>query len=116
CPNPDSRVKLIGEKDALGLNRIALDWQLTDLDKRRLRRSHALIGGEVGRLGGGRFKLDDWLLADDNSWPEDLHGGHHHMGTCRMSDDPKQGVVDRDCRVHGFDNLYVARSALYSPP
>jgi choline dehydrogenase-like flavoprotein len=113
CPNPDSRVKLIGEKDALGLNRIALDWQLTDLDKRSLRRSQELIGAEFGRLGVGRFKLDDWLLADDNSWPEDLHGGHHHMGTCRMSDDPKQGVVDRDCRVHGFDNLYVAGSAVY---
>ena len=113
CPNPDSRVKLIGEQDALGLNRIALDWQLTDLDKRSLRRSQELIGAEFGRLGVGRFKLDDWLLADDNSWPEDLHGGHHHMGTCRMSDDPKRGVVDRDCRVHGFDNLYVAGSAVY---
>ncbi|HUL04918.1 MAG TPA: GMC family oxidoreductase [Candidatus Acidoferrum sp.] len=113
CPNPDSRVKLIDEKDALGLNRIALDWRLTELDKRSLRRSQELIGAEFGRLGVGRFKLDDWVLADDSSWPDDLHGGHHHIGTCRMSDDPKQGVVDRDCRVHGFDNLYVAGSAVY---
>ena len=30
-----------------------------------------------------------------------------------MSDDPREGVVDRDCRVHGFDNLYVAGSAVY---
>ena len=30
-----------------------------------------------------------------------------------MSDDPTRGVVDRDCRVHGFDNLYVAGSAVY---
>src|SRR5215470_1587204 len=113
CPNPESRVKLIGERDALGLNRIALDWRLTELDKRSLRHSQELIGAEFGRLGVGRFKLDDWVLADDHSWPDDLHGGHHHMGTCRMSDDPKQGVVDRDCRVHGFDNLYVAGSAVY---
>ena len=114
CPNPDSRVKLIGEKDALGLNRIALDWRLTELDKRSLRRSQELIGAEFGRLSVGRFKFDDWVLADDTSWPEDLLGGHHHMGTCRMSDDPKRGVVDRDCRVHGFDNLYVAGSAVYA--
>jgi choline dehydrogenase-like flavoprotein len=113
CPNPDSRVKLIGEKDALGLNRIALDWRLTEFDKRSLRHSQELIGAEFGRLGVGRFKLDDWVLADDGSWPEDLHGGHHHMGTCRMSDEPTRGVVDRDCRVHGFDNLYVAGSAVY---
>jgi choline dehydrogenase-like flavoprotein len=113
CPNPDSRVKLTGEKDILGLNRIALNWQLTEFDKRSLRRSQELIGAEFGRLGVGRFKFDDWVLADDTSWPEDLHGGHHHMGTCRMSNDPKQGVVDRDCRVHGLDNLYVAGSAVY---
>jgi choline dehydrogenase-like flavoprotein len=113
CPNPDSRVKLIGEKDALGLNRIALDWRLTDFDKRSLRRSQELIGAEFGRLGVGRFKLDDWVLADDNSWPEDLHGGHHHMGTCRMSEGPNEGVVDRNCRVHGVDNLYVAGSAVF---
>jgi choline dehydrogenase-like flavoprotein len=113
APIPTGRVKLIGEKDALGLNRIALDWRLTELDKRSLRRSQELIGAEFGRLGVGRLKLDDWLLADDDSWPEDLHGGHHHMGTCRMSADPKRGVVDRDCRVHGFDNLYVAGSAVY---
>lgn len=30
-----------------------------------------------------------------------------------MSDDPKTGVVDLDCRVHGIDNLYVASSAVY---
>ena len=113
CPNPDSRVTLTDEKDALGLNRIALNWQLTQFDKRSLRRSQELIGAEFGRLGVGRFKLDDWVLADDDSWPEDLHGGHHHMGTCRMSDDPTHGVVNRDCRVHGFDNLYVAGSAVY---
>jgi len=113
CPNPESRVTLTGEKDALGLNRIALDWRLTEFDKRSLRRSQELIGAEFGRLGVGRFKFDDWVLADDVSWPEDLHGGHHHMGTCRMSDDPREGVVDRDCRVHGFDNLYVAGSAVY---
>jgi len=113
CPNPDSRVMLIAERDALGLNRIALDWRFTELDKQSLRRSQALIGAEFGRLGVGRFKYDDWVLADDTSWPDELLGGHHHMGTCRMSDDPKSGVVDRDCRVHGMDNLYVAGSAVY---
>ena len=35
------------------------------------------------------------------------------MGTTRMSDDPRCGVVDRDCRVHGIDNLYVAGSSVF---
>jgi choline dehydrogenase-like flavoprotein len=35
------------------------------------------------------------------------------MGTTRMHDDPKQGVVDRNCRVHGIDNLFVAGSSVF---
>jgi choline dehydrogenase-like flavoprotein len=35
------------------------------------------------------------------------------MGTTRMAADPSEGVVDRDCRVFGTDNLYVASSAVF---
>ncbi|HEX5451187.1 MAG TPA: GMC family oxidoreductase, partial [Candidatus Limnocylindrales bacterium] len=37
----------------------------------------------------------------------------HHMGTTRMADDPADGVVDRDLKVHGTDNLYVAGSSVF---
>ena len=33
-----------------------------------------------------------------------------------MSDDPKTGVVDRDCRVHGIENLYIGGSSVFSSP
>jgi choline dehydrogenase-like flavoprotein len=39
-------------------------------------------------------------------------GSHHLMGTTRMHEDPRQGVVDANCRVHGLDNLYVAGSSV----
>jgi choline dehydrogenase-like flavoprotein len=32
----------------------------------------------------------------------------HPCGTCVMNDDPSAGVVDRDCRAHGIDNLFIA--------
>jgi choline dehydrogenase-like flavoprotein len=35
------------------------------------------------------------------------------MGTTRMSADPRHGVVDGDCRVHGVANLYVAGSSVF---
>jgi choline dehydrogenase-like flavoprotein len=31
-----------------------------------------------------------------------------------MSADPKEGVVDADCRVHGYENLYVAGSSVFT--
>ena len=37
----------------------------------------------------------------------------HHLGTTRMSETDQTGVVDRDCRIHGMDNLYVAGSSVF---
>jgi choline dehydrogenase-like flavoprotein len=35
------------------------------------------------------------------------------MGTCRMGDDPKTSVVDRDLRVHGHSNCFVVSSTAW---
>lgn len=42
-----------------------------------------------------------------------LSGGQHQAGTCRMGDDPARSVVDRDGRVHGYENLYVADGSVH---
>jgi choline dehydrogenase-like flavoprotein len=113
APNPDSRVRLGAAVDALGIPRIALDWRLSELDKRSLLAGHLAIAEELGRTGLGRLQIDDWLSADLTGWAPELVGGHHHMGTTRMSRDPGQGVVDPSSRVHGIANLYVAGSSVF---
>ena len=84
-PNPDSRVRLGDQLDGLGLPRIALDWRLTELDKRSLLAGHQAVAEELGRIGVGRLQIDDWLTADPTSWSPTLGGGHHHLGTTRMN-------------------------------
>ena len=111
-PNPDSRVTLSAEKDRLGLNRVRLDWRLSPLDKHSIGRAHQIIDDVVQQAGIG--KVEQPLPADgSNAWPDNLQWGWHHMGTTRMHDDPKQGVVDRNCKVHGMHNLYVAGSSVF---
>jgi choline dehydrogenase-like flavoprotein len=114
APNPSSRVTLSTEKDALGMPRARLDWQLTELDKRSIRTYYEVLGRELGRTGIGRVQIRDWLLNDDRSWPSFLSGGWHHMGTTRMNNDPRQGVVDANCRVHGLGNLFIGGAAVYA--
>jgi choline dehydrogenase-like flavoprotein len=112
APNPDSRVTLVRERDEVGMPRAELDWQLSASDRHAVRRSMEIVGAEFGRAGLGRVRI---LFEEEGSdWPADLAGGFHHMGTTRMSDDPKLGVVDRDCRVHGMSNLYVAGSSVFT--
>jgi choline dehydrogenase-like flavoprotein len=114
APNPDSRVVLVRERDQLGMRRVALDWRLSEVDRENVRRTLELLGAEIGAAGIGRLKILHG--EDETGWPEDLDGGQHHMGTTRMSDDPKQGVVDSDCRVHGMSNLFVAGSSVFPTP
>jgi choline dehydrogenase-like flavoprotein len=109
-PNPASRVGLSTEKDALGLPKILLDWRLTDQDLRSLVEHTHSLALEFGALGIGRMLRNQ---EQEAAWPERVRGGNHHMGTTRMHDDPKQGVVDRNSRVHGVDNLYVAGSSVF---
>lgn len=113
APNPSSRVTLSEETDALGVPRVELDWQLTELDRRSMRRFYQVLGREVGRSGVGRVKILEWLRDGRSSWPDFLSGMWHHMGTTRMHKSPSRGVVDSDCKVHGLANLYVAGSAVF---
>ena len=113
APNPLSRVTISRERDALGVPRAQLDWRLTDLDFHSFRAFYDVLGSELGRSGVGRARVQTWVTASDRQWPTTLSGGWHHMGTTRMHRDPKQGVVDPDCRVHGLGNLYVAGAAVF---
>ena len=110
-PNPDSRISLTSERDALGMPKVAVDWRLAPEDKKNLTTVHRLLGTEIGKARLGRLKY--FLEEDEVTWPEDLRGNEHHMGTTRMHKDPTRGVVDENARVHGLANLYVAGSSVF---
>lgn len=114
APNPLSRVRLGGERDALGLRRLQLDWRLSEIDKRSIRELAFLIGAEFGRMQKGRVGIQPWLFDDTPSDDDPILGGYHHMGTTRMADHPSQGVVDAHCRVFSTRNLFVAGSSVFT--
>jgi choline dehydrogenase-like flavoprotein len=107
-PNPESRVTLSDELDALGKPRVSLHWQLSDLDTQKIRELVRFLSKELGRNSAGRVSL---RVTDQNPWP--LRPADHSMGTTRMHEDPKKGVVDSRCRVHGIANLYMAGSSVF---
>jgi len=119
APNPDSRVILTGEKDALGMPRVALDWKLSAIDVDSVTGLVAALDRESRRLGLGTVEPAAWLDGPEKAWVSDelvsAHpiGGFHHMGTTRMSSDPRRGVTDGWGRVHGLPNLHIAGSSLF---
>lgn len=109
-PDPDSRVTLATETDALGMPLANLNWVLAEADKDNMSRALHLIGEELGQARIGRLQL---TYDIDKLWDEQIAGSFHHMGTTRMSDEPELGVVDRHLRVHGMSNLHVAGSSVF---
>jgi choline dehydrogenase-like flavoprotein len=111
APDRDSRVTLIESVDALGLRQVALDWRLPRDFERDLRRTHEILGEELGRAGFGRLRIN--LDDPGRDAVAEAQNAHHHMGTTRMHADPRQGVVDANCRVHGMANLFIAGSSVF---
>jgi hypothetical protein len=108
--NAENRLTLSKECDCQGRQLLDLRWRYDQADRRsvvtfldmldRFLRTH-----DVGHL-------DYAYLRDSDSWP--LTAVHSHfLGTTRMSTDPRQGVVDQNCRVHRLHNLFVAGPSVF---
>jgi choline dehydrogenase-like flavoprotein len=91
------------------MRRGTLDWQIDSLDGDNLYQTTMELARSVGAAGLGRMVMN---LERGNELSEVL-SCWHHMGTTRMHDDPRQGVVDRHCAVHGLSNLYIAGSSIF---
>ncbi len=111
APNRDSRVMLSHARDALGRNRVRLDWRVLPIDRRTVVRAEDIIDGELRRLGIGA--LAPVPAAEREEWPAGFTGGWHQIGTTRAHADPRRGVVDGQCRVHGMSNLFIAGASTF---
>jgi choline dehydrogenase-like flavoprotein len=109
APNPASRVRLGSERDALGMPRLAVDWQATALDHRSFEKVHDALVRAFEAAGLGRLDFGDAPLS-----LADTVDAAHHIGTTRMANHPGEGVVDRNCKVFGTENLFVASSAVFA--
>ena len=110
APNRESRVTLSDEKDALGLPRLQVDLKVTHSDKESLIRFHEVLKRAIQQHDVGQLESD--FPDVDSNWAR-MTDAFHHMGTTRMNEDPRKGVVGADCRVHGLNNLYVSGSSVF---
>lgn len=110
-PNAASRVTLGHETDRLGVPKLRIDWRHTELDVRTARETLRLLRDDLRAWGRGRLDYEPDQV-ERQVLRYGAYGGHH-IGTARMGNSPATSVVDRDCRVHGIRNLYVAGSAVF---
>ena len=110
-PDRDSRVLLTGERDRFGQRRAAVDWRLPADFYTNIVKANRLLAEELGRLGVARLQVFPDAAED---WPHILvESSYHHLGGTRMHPDPRKGVVDADCKLHGVANLHIAGSSVF---
>ncbi|MYJ96206.1 MAG: GMC family oxidoreductase [Proteobacteria bacterium] len=109
-PNPQSRIRLGRSRDAFGKRRLQVDLQFSGAEAASLRRLYEIMASAFGKANFGRVRVE---LPRD---AVQIRGGgatHHHSST-RMHEDPRLGVVNRDCRCHEVSNLYIAGSSVFT--
>ena len=106
APYKFSRVSLLTPIDGAGwrdpvfnqpLTRI--DWDLSSPDKQTYLNTTQLYKTAVEKRGGKVSILQPWEVVK-----KELVVNGHHIGTTRMSSDPKMGVVDQNLKVHSLEN------------
>ena len=93
------------EVDPISAQRwITRNWQLSAAYLSTLRNA---ITGFIAGLGN--IVISSRVFAN---WDQSLDTAAHHSGTARMSASASDGVCDRNARVHGMQNLFVADGSL----
>jgi hypothetical protein len=110
-PNPSSRVRLVS--DAAGGTRMSVDFKFCEDDAQSVVRAHELLDKALRESGKGYLKYRQPPEERLDHVLEQARDGYHQIGSARMDESRNLGVVDRNCRVHGLGNLYLAGSAVF---
>jgi choline dehydrogenase-like flavoprotein len=112
-PNRESRVMLGSGRDRFGNRQVRVDWRYSAQDVDTVTRSFGLLREDFVRGGVGTLVLDrnepdiETVIRRDGAY------GGHHIGTARMGVSAGSGVVDRNAKVFGVNNLHIAGSAVF---
>jgi choline dehydrogenase-like flavoprotein len=109
-PDRSNRIMLQEQVDGFGQRKIKVLWRWNELDLRSIRQAQQIFREELATAGIGTFIPVEESVG---SQPRQFNSPHHFLGTTRMHDNPRNGVVDADCRVHDVQNLFLAGSSVF---
>jgi hypothetical protein len=112
-PRADSRIQISDKLNAVGIPETIVDWKISDEDGEAMRRYAGAMDTYLRSLGMAHLDWNPGPEDDAKTWAQAGIDILHPMGGTRMGTSPEDSVVDRDLRVHGVDNLYVASCSVF---
>jgi choline dehydrogenase-like flavoprotein len=92
---------------------VEINWHIDGQEIESMATVGELAERYFAEHGLASVRLDPALKARDPAFLTRVEDSFHHMGMARMAHSPAQGVVDRDLKVFGTRNLYIAGAAVY---
>ena len=113
APNQRSSIALSNKLDRYGVPFLDVQLRFSTQDAQSVLRAHEILDEALraARYGRLEYHEPDPVKRLDHIL-ERASDGFHQIGTTRMNCAPAMGVVDSNCRVHGFDNLYLAAGSV----
>jgi choline dehydrogenase-like flavoprotein len=104
-PDPDNRVTLHPTlTDSHGIPAPKLSYTLSPVAEQTI--AHGIVNATtLMRTAGAREVVPLPLISG---------AGFHLLGTARMGSDRATSVVDRDCRAHDVDNLFIIDGSVFA--
>jgi hypothetical protein len=110
-PTLENKVILSNDKDDLGIPKPILYWKRSENVRRSSKIivenfAQFLVSNNLGRLAANQFLFNKESYNHEN--------GYHHIGGTRMGENIIDSVVDKNCKVHQTQNLFVTGSSVFS--
>jgi choline dehydrogenase-like flavoprotein len=102
-PKPENRVTVDGD------GKLTLTYKETNATAKK--RLYEQLKSMLPKLDMNTGHLIHRFAYMKNDIP--VAGVAHQAGTCRFGTDPALSVLDRDCKAHELDNLYVVDTSIF---
>lgn len=89
-------------KDAFGMPAPCINMNIGEYERNTINKGKAVISSILEAVG-----------ARDIEYKSEIGFDAHHMGTCRMGNDPEKSVVDANLKAHDVNNLYILGSSTF---
>lgn len=109
-PNPNSSVTLSEKKDTWGYPISKVNWQVKKEDIDGVKKWFELLLTKL--FPEEYYKFTHTI--NDFDWENVFTSAIHHVGTARMSETSEKGVVDKNLKVHGYNNLYICDGSIFT--
>jgi choline dehydrogenase-like flavoprotein len=112
-PRPDSRIRISNKVNSVGIPETIVDWKISDEEGESLRRYALVVDKFLKSLGMTQLDWNPSPQDDAKTWVQAGTDILHPMGGTRMGTSQDNSVVDKELRVHGVNNLYIAGCSVY---